>query len=185
MKANSGSQYGGEGMRKNKKGQSSLFDMVFFIPLLILAGLILSFSTVKIYENTVKDDEKIVVAAETLENILRVTIDKATYNVGNSQVLLEDQSILELLFEDLYLRDKGVADVNSIVQGIETKINATVSTVMMPEYHYNLSASYKNVNIWVSDYGASPQIKYTATEYFKMPYEPANVMKVTLAIWLR
>lgn len=173
-------------MRKwNRKAQSSLFDMVFFIPLLILAGLILSFSTVKIYENTVKDDEKIVVVAETLENILRVTIDKATYTASGATILLEDQSVLELLFEDLYLRDKGAADANSIVQGIEAKINATVRTVVTPEYHYNLSASYKNVNIWVSDYGASPQIKYTATEYFKMPYEPTNVMKVTLAIWLR
>lgn len=169
----------------NIKAQSSLFDMVFFIPLLILAGLILNFSTVKIYENTVKDDEKIVVVAETLENLLRVTIDKATYTVSGVTILLEDQSVLELLFEDMYLRDKGAADVKSIVQGIETKINATVRSVVTPEYHYNLSASYKNVNIWVSDYGASPQIKYTATQYFKMPYEPANVMKVTLAIWLR
>ncbi|MEM4161149.1 MAG: hypothetical protein QW531_04125 [Thermoplasmata archaeon] len=171
--------------RMNKKAQSSLFDMVFFIPLLILAGLILSFSTVKIYENTVKDDEKIVVVAETLENILRVTIDKATYSASGATILLEDQSVLELLFEDLYLRDKGVADVSSIVQGIETKINTTVRTVVSPEYHYNLTASYKNINIWLSDYGASNQLKYTATEYFKMPYEPTNVMKVTLVIWLR
>ncbi|MGC9059883.1 MAG: hypothetical protein ACP5JR_01405 [Thermoplasmata archaeon] len=172
-------------MNRKKRGQSSLFDMVFFIPLLILAGLILNFSTVKIYDNTVKDDEKIVVVSETLENILRVTIDKATYTASGATILLEDQSVLELIFEDLYLRDKGVADVNNIKQGIEAKINAAIRGVVSPEYHYNLSATYKNVNIWMSDYGPSPQIKYTSTEYFKMPYEPTNVVKVTLAIWLR
>lgn len=161
--------------------------MVFFIPLLILAGLVLSFSTVKIYENTVKTDEKVVFVQDTLESILRVTIDKATYKVvGDNEIReLEDESVIELLFEDLYLRTKGAVVVGSIVTGIEEKINATLRNVLSPEYHYNLSASYKNVNIFISDYGPSTQIKYTATEYFNMPYEPGNIMKVTLAIWLR
>jgi hypothetical protein len=178
-------QSGGERLRKNIRGQTSLFDMVFFIPLLILAGLILSFSTVQIYDNTVRDDEKIVIVSETLENLLRVTIDHANYSAQNVVIELEDESVLELIFEDMYLRDKGIADANSIVRGIESKINSTVNSVLSPQYHYNLSASYKNVNIWMSDYGAEQQIKYTATEYFKMPYEPTNVVRVTLAIWLR
>ncbi len=180
---------------EDEKGQSTLFDAVMFLIVIIIAS-----SLVQIYSTQYSKDVELLESEdmhaynrETAEAVLGATLNSTWYETKDGHVITKppgDTTILSLILEQLYLMDDGVPNENFVL-GYEQDIKILIRNLVTLQYHYALQGFYKNetknegYNIFISDivpnYVTKEEVIQDQTDYSaSMPRSNLASTRVTM-----
>jgi|GEM_PF-2197242 len=148
-------------MRK-RKAQSALFDGILFFLLMLISTTIVIYYTASTQAPRTQSESQLFLreyCEDTLTAVLAATINDTSYirPSDGAKVILEDQSVEELILEDLYIRyendplspanalEKLETDISSLVFEL-THVNQTLleeQKLYQESFHYRLYAEYR------------------------------------------
>lgn len=171
-------------MKMSISGQSSMLDALVFFGILMVAALVLTYTTLPERESGRRKTMRIY-CKSTLESLLRSTINHTTYKDPNSgdKIHLDDKSVEELVVEDLYLRSHTGVDKATLQKGIEEKINATLQNLTAPHYHYNFTAWTNNASFTLRSHPREDQQVISATQKLNTPNKD-QLYTAGLKVWI-
>ncbi len=171
-------------MKISKSGQSSMLDALVFFGILMVAALVLTYTTLPERESGRRKTMRLY-CKSTLETLLRSTINHTTYedpNTGDT-IHLDDKSIEELVVEDLYLRSHTNVDKATLRKGIEKRINATLQNLTAPHYHYNFTAWTNNASFHLRSHPIESREVISATQKLNTPNKD-QLYTARLKVWI-
>ena len=169
-------------MAVKEQGQSAVVDASLIAPILVMiliVGYIIASSNTSVFMLEKNEQQY---SEDLTYSLLKSTVRYVWYNTTSGQhIVLEDKTIEHLISEDLYIREHGDVNLNSLKIGLENKINGTLYQMATPYYLYSLHASYKNINIVIGSH-TLPINKMSYTTYIDMPTNN-NKAVLTLYVW--
>lgn len=126
-------------LTRSEGAQSSLLDAMIFFAIAVLASLILAFINFPTSSPETKEVMRLY-GQNTLDTYLHSTLNSTSYEHENEMIHLDDRRISELIVEDLYLKDYGDVENESLREGIEAPLNETLNDLIYPQYKYNFTA---------------------------------------------
>jgi len=182
--------------RKYKKAQSALYDFLLFIPILIVALVILAISYNTSYSTINSNNVSIQYSQETLNSFLESTVNYTYYSTSTGAVVVQrDISEKNVMLLTLYLLTCGQSNVNKqslspkIVNSLEYVINITLYNLTYPQFKYyiqfNTTSCGVSANVYLGDKPYSNSLVITSSEYIPPNYNYLNEngALVILAIW--
>ena len=165
-----------------ERGQSAVIDATLIAPIIVmilLIGFLIGSTNTNIFF-TERNEKRF--AEDLTYTLLKSTVRYVWYyDKDHNLIVLEDKTVEHLISEDLYLRARGIADIDSVKRGIEMKINRTLRNLTYPIYEYSLHASYGSVKLVIGS-GDLPATKMSYTTYIDMPDNNGKA-KLTLFVW--
>lgn len=145
----------------DERGQSALFDAVIYLVIMIVASsLIAVYASQYLRDVELSENQDMMdYCRDTSEVIIGATLNFTWYEDINGNIVQKppgDTTVLNLLLEELYLLDDGVPEENFAL-GFEKDITILARNLVLPNYHFALSATYSNMDtgtgflVFVSD----------------------------------
>jgi hypothetical protein len=137
-------------INKDESGQSALFDAVIYLVIMIVASsLIAVYASQYLRDVELSQNQDMMdYCRDTSEVIMGATLNSTWYEDINGEIVQKppgDTTVLNLLLEELYLLDDGVPEENFAL-GFEKDITILARNLVLPNYHFVLTANYDDLN---------------------------------------
>ena len=161
-------------IRDDNSGQSALFDAVIYLIIMIVAsGLIAVYAGQYVRNVELSENQDMMEYCRyTSEVVFGATLNSTWYEDINGHIVRKppgDTTVMNLLLEELYLRDCGVPKENFVL-GFNGDITILARNLVTPNFHFAITAIFNNQNtgmshhIFISDIIPTYQTKKEAQE---------------------
>lgn len=137
-------------LKRDSKGQLSVYDALIYFAFLLIATTILSFYSFEMEENRefVNDMNLTNYCEDTRSSVMRTTIDKTSYKNKTGVVIYRRNKTVEsLMLEGLYLIEEGIKKEN--VEFFDD-IDLLVSNLIRNDLEWLITAEYDGESIIIS-----------------------------------